>query len=1075
MIVLRLAVGRDALAKIDERRCIRLGVLRLAVAVLLSIGSADGSRLTAQQPAQFQASSAETVFEHLDEKNGLASPIVTSFAQDGDGFLWVGTQSGLQRWDGYQFWSYKTQLGSSTSIPDNLINTLYTDSQGRLWVGTSSGGLARYDRATDNFTQYRSSGNDISAVNVYAITGDGGRGLWIGTDTGLYHLDADTGRFAHPTLGVNDEREPARRVLSLLHTAQGELWVGTELGLERSVITDPQRSDFQRVPVPVPPDASSEINSLFEDTAGNIWIGTQHGAYVVERQARGAGEGAHTAPGRSSSGDKLTNERITTIAGTAEGEIWFGTQEHGILALKPGDPNASASWPLRSMGHDMAQPTSLSNNWVRTLYPGTAGIVWVGTQRGVSYVDTSQRGIINFLGGTEPGRLITSTDVYSVLARRDGSVWVGLSANGIDILDSSGRRTGGLRPKPGHSKQSLSRGTVGCLFEDSAGSVYICSQQGLYRASGTTGTPRLEEVPIGNEASANLIQVYEDRGTLWIAGSDGLWMFDLRDASGPAKRVDLQQPFTDRRMQVMSPGPGHTLWIGTEYGLNLFDLESHAVERILPNPSNPEGLGAGMISTLLTDRKGRLWVGTFTGGIDVMEGRDRHGRPRFHRIIDGLPNQNIDKLLEAADGKIWASTDGGFAEVDPDTFEVHVLKRADGVLFPAYWNNVGAKTESGELLFGGTGGLTVVRPSLVKRWKYEPPVLVTHARIGSYDVPISRFNSGLKEYPVWIPPDHNDLTLEFAALDYTAPERNQYAYKLEGFDRDWIAADPTRRLARYTNLPPGNYVLLLKGSNRDGVWAPLRRIRIHVIPAWYQTWWFRLLVVILSALALAALFLLATAYLRRQQRELERQVALRTLELELRTVELKESQQLLEQMAYTDSLTGLPNRRMFTEQFKRLLALKRRQEGTFALLLMDFDHFKHINDTHGHDAGDAVLKEMAQRLMSQVRESDCLARLGGDEFGLLLSESPDLDATESVCRKVVASFEEPVAFEGLLLKTSPSIGVAIFPQGGITQDELYKKADLALYQAKRDGGNGWSLQPEILAQTAGASIFRSSI
>ncbi len=1071
MIVSKRSVRIAACAKwnvqwLVSRKAISIGLCFVLLALL---GAAVCNRYAVAAPARtFLTQSAETVFEHLDGTNGLASPIVTSFAQDGDGFMWVGTQSGLQRWDGYHFSNYKAELGSATSIPDNLVNTLYADTQGRLWVGTNSGGLARYDRPTDTFVRYKSNGADTSWVNVYALSGDGAKGIWIGTDTGLYHLDADTGRLTSVRLSVKSEPEVAHRVLSLLHTPEGELWVGTELGVERSPSMGPQHGEFQRVEVPLPSESSPEVNSLFRDSAGRMWIGTQHGAYVVDVVPGGAARLARPAVEKGASGNTLMNERVTSIAATAQGEIWFGTQEHGILALSLEE---GAARSVRSIGHDPTQPTSLSNDWVRTLFLGTPGIMWAGTQRGVSYIDTTQQAIVNYLGG--PGRLVTSTDVYSVLARPDGSIWLGLSTNGIDILDSAGRRIGGLRPKPGHSAGSLPQGTVGCLVEDNAGGVYICSQPGLYRATGPTGpsrsgqpvaAPHLEEVPVGKEASTGLVQVYEDNGILWIAGSDGLWTYDTKDGHGPAKRPELQQPLTDRRLQVLQRGPGHSLWIGTENGLNLLDLDSHAVERILPDPADPAGLGAGMISTLLTDRRGRLWVGTFTGGVDVLQGRDASGRPRFHRIVDGLPNQNIDKLLEAADGTVWASTDGGFAEINPDTFAIHVLQRAEGALFPAYWNNVGAQTAAGELLFGGTGGLTVVQPGLVKRWSYEPPVVVTHARIGPYNVPVSRFNSGLKEYPIWLPPEHNDLTLEFAALDYTAPEKNQYAYKLEGFDRDWIAADPTRRLARYTNLPPGNYVLALRGSNREGEWAPLRRIRIHVIPAWYQTWWFRILVVILSALGLGGLFLLATAYLRRQQRELERQVAFRTWELEQKTVELKESQYLLEQMAYTDALTGLPNRRMFTEQFKRLLALKRRQEGTFALLLMDFDQFKHINDTHGHDAGDAVLKEMAIRLAGQIRESDCLARLGGDEFGLLLSESPDLDATENVCRKVLATFEEPIAFYGLLLKTSPSIGVAIFPFGGTSQDELYKKADLALYQAKRSGGNTWSLPSELRAQ-----------
>jgi diguanylate cyclase (GGDEF)-like protein len=571
------------------------------------------------------------------------------------------------------------------------------------------------------------------------------------------------------------------------------------------------------------------------------------------------------------------------------------------------------------------------------------------------------------------------------------------------------------------------------------------------------GKPRVEQIQVGVEAAKNVTRLLPDQGKLWFGGVDGIWLFE---GKGPARRPEMLRPLTDQRVTVLKKGTGNVLWIGTQNGLNRLDLTTHALEPILPDAADPAALGAGYISSLLTDRQGRLWVGTFSGGIDVLEGADRMGRSRFHRILNGLPNENIDQLLQTADGKIWASTDGGLAVIDPKTYEMRVLRHADGAVLSAYWNGSGALMAHGDLIFGGIGGVTVVRPGLVKPWDYQPPIGVTNAEIGEEEIPPSRFNSGLGEEPVWIPPDNNNLTLGFSALDYTAPERNLYAYKLDGFDKDWIPVDATRRLARYTNLPPGDYVLELRGSNRDGTWAPVRKVRIRVLPAWFQTWWFKIFAVAAGALLLWGLFLLGTAYLRRQQRELERQVALRTSELEQMTVELRQSQHKLEHMAYTDALTGLPNRRMFTEHFKRLLALKRRQDSSFSLLLMDFDAFKQINDTEGHDAGDFVLVEMAKRMSALVRESDCLARLGGDEFGLILGQSHDFEGTESVCRKVIESFAEPVVFEGTELRTAPSIGIAIYPFDGETQDALYKAADLALYQAKRGGGNRccWSEQ-----------------
>ena len=1032
----------------------------------------------------FHESAADLLFEHLDSNVGLASPVVTVFAEDGDGFLWVGSQSGLQRWDGYRFWTYKTVLGSSDSLPDDLVQALYTDWQGRLWVGTSSGGLAMYDRRTDKFVRYRSSPNDLNRVDVFSITGDGGRGLWVGSSTGLDHLDTDSGKFDHMGLPPIAGREPDQ-ASALLRTADGTLWVGTDQGLERSVKLDaavPGHSVFEAVPLPPDGDSVAEVLALLGDSKGRVWMGTSHGAFVVDPPnavlssalaAKGLAGGTQTLPrpvtGTGPGNELLATQHYLSMAETSLGEIWLGTQDEGVLAVTPthaggdaaGDSSVGATWQVRHIHNDSGIPTSLSDDMVYGLYLGRSGIMWAATRRGVNYLDTAARSVFTMQGGSGTSSVIRDRNIYSVLARQDGTVWLAQSKHGIEILDADGRRVNEVETGTADTQSMLPLGVLNDLVEVGDGSVFVTTQRGLYRVTpGSTAKapPRVSRVAIGPGASTDMTRVLPDDGKLWIGCDDGLWLQEVANGPQPAKRLEMRGQLSDQRITALMRDGGSSLWVGTQNGLNRLNLVTREVETVLADPANPTALGGGYISSLLTDHMGRLWVGTFSGGIDVMEGRDASGKPKFHRIVEGLPNENIDMLLEAKDGKIWASMDGGLAAIDPDTFAMQILTHADGGVLPAYWNGSGAMTTRGELLFGGEGGLTIVKPELVKAWTYQPPVVVTNARIGDVDIPTSRLNSGLSEYPVWIPSDQNNLTVGFTALDYTAPEMNRYEYKLDGFDKGWIAADASRRLARYTNLPPGDYMLELRGSNRQGVWAPARQVRIRVLPAWFQTWWFKILAAVLGLLLLYLFFLLATAYLRRQQRVLERQVALRTRELERMTEELKESQQKLEHMAYTDALTNLPNRRMFAEHFKQLLALKRRQNGSFSVLLMDFDDFKRINDTYGHDAGDYVLIEMARRMGELVRESDCLARLGGDEFGILLGQSHDVEGTENVCRKLVESFEAPILFDGAELRTAPSIGIALYPFDGETQDTLYKTADLALYEAKRKGGNGssWS-------------------
>ena len=339
-------------------------------------------------------------------------------------------------------------------------------------------------------------------------------------------------------------------------------------------------------------------------------------------------------------------------------------------------------------------------------------------------------------------------------------------------------------------------------------------------------------------------------------------------------------------------------------------------------------------------------------------------------------------------------------------------------------------------------------------------IALTDAHVGGKSMPSSRFNGTGSIEPLVVTPEANSVSVEFAALDYSAPERNHYAYRLDGYDRDWVETDAAHRLAAYTNLPPGDYQLRLRGSNRDGVWTETTpTLAIRVLPAWYQRLWFRLVIGCVALLLVAAVVQARTRYLRKRHRELERQVA-------DRTAELRASQHQLEQIAYSDTLTALPNRRMFTEDFRKLAAQARRQGGGFALLLIDLDGFKEVNDTLGHDAGDALLIEVAGRLLAAVRETDRVARLGGDEFAILLPASQARSDIDMVCQRIVEDTAAPVVVNGATIRVSASIGVALFPEHGETQGTLNKSADLALYDAKRSGRNTWRWYDETMIKDA---------
>ncbi|HEY3784041.1 MAG TPA: diguanylate cyclase [Steroidobacteraceae bacterium] len=991
--------------------------------------------------AERWAGLADAVFQELAHDNELPNAALpTSVAQDRDGFLWIGSQNGLARWDGYHFRNYRSIPGKPGTLPDNFIQTLFSDAHGVLWVGTISGGLARYDREHDLFVSYPVGPRGLSNVSVRAIADDGIGGVWVGTEGGLDHVIPGTAAVAHLRHLEGDPRSlPDNRIRGLMRDRHGTLWVGTASGLAR---LDSLATGFVPVALPAPEGKLPAAWTFLEDSQGRIWIGTvRQGAYVIESRLSGV---ARPVQESNPTHSTLQDEGIGAIVEPVPGEIWLGTVGGGIVSVD------LATMHTRRIRHDPTLAASLPEDTIQAFYKDRSGLVWICGNRSVSRFDADQSALLTVFGASSRPDTISDTNVDAVLPRPDGRVWVGLDSNGVDILDPAGTRSVGLRPDPSHPDTALPRDFINAFAATASGDVYIATEQGLYRADSAGQRAVRVTVPL-RDPVAPVWALLFDGDVLWIGGSDGLWALDLSaHQSLFITHAELSSGLTDQRITSFAR-EGRFLWVGTKKGLNRLDLKTNGVERILPEASDPRALSASYVTSLLTDARGRLWVATFGGGVDVLESRDEHGRPRFRRlgILQGFVNENANKLLEDLQHNVWVSTDEGLVRINESTFSIRALRRAEGLPISSYWVGSGALTPQGELLFGGVGGLTVVRPDRLTPWSYRPPIVITDIRIGGKPVPAGRLGLDDTAPALTVAPTGNSIAVEFSALDYSAPERNHYAYRLEGFDSGWVDSEATRRLAAYTNLPPGDYRLHLRGSNRDGIWTEgTLSVPVRVLPAWYQTVAFRALVTLLGVGVIVALIQIRTMYLKRSQRDLERQVI-------ERTAELRESQRQLEQIAYYDTLTALPNRRMFTEEFRELIVLARLQTERFALLLIDLDRFKQINDSRGHDAGDALLIEAAIRLQAAVRKSDCVARLGGDEFAVLVAHNPAATDIENICHRIIEGFVLPVPVNGAALRSSASIGVAVFPDHGSTLDNLYKSADLALYEAKRAGGNQW--------------------
>ncbi|MDR7334463.1 two-component regulator propeller domain-containing protein [Roseateles asaccharophilus] len=1004
---------------------------------------------------------ADIAFQHVTQDQGLPNAIATTLAEDGQGFLWIGSPGGLSRWDGYRFRVYQADPLRDGALPDNYVQALHGDTQGRLWVGTTSAGLLRHDPATDRFVRYAAGGGrGLSHVSVRQVLDDGDGGLWIVTDGGLDRLDPASGRIEHASRGWAVAAGAQVRVL--LRDRRGALWLGSAAGLFRR---EPGATGVVAVPLRGGVTVQPEV--LRQDGAGRIWVGSlQHGVFVLADEGR-----APASPVRERAmpdgQDVLRDSQIAGLAEVQPGEMWIATQAQGLVAVNLDQAET------RRIRHVPAWPMSLADNALRALYRDRAGLVWVATNRGLSRHDPRQSGVLSRFGVTPDGgdaldARFVSTEISWIEPRPDGGLWLGTHKSGVDILDATGRRVGALRPDAARPDTALPADIVLAMAPAPDGSVFLGTKRGLYRADGAGRRVTRVALP-GRDPAASVWTLLADGDDLWVGGqADGLWRLDLRSGQGEA--VALAAPgLSDQRITVLARDTREAgvLWVGTRHGLNRVTLAGRRVSQWLPGPVGAGALSAGFITALLTDDRGRLWVGSYGGGIDVL--LSRGDAPLRLGTGQGLPDSTVNAMLQDLQGRIWASTDNGLARIDAQTLAVTALRRAEGVVFPTYWTGSAARTARGELLFGGAGGMTVVLPEKLQAWTYRPTVLVTDVKLGGQPLPLNPAGGALT-----VKPDANSLAVEFSSTDFSAPERNRFAYQLEGYDAGWVPTDASRRLAAYANLPPGDYRLRLRASNRDGQWSERElALPIRVLPAWHQTWWFRAGVALGAGLLLLTAVRLRTRLLRQRQRELEDKVRQRTAELEAlhRTLEQKSAE--LQMSSVTDPLTGLHNRRFLTDHIEQDLAasLRRAQETLAAggqpldtdsvFLLLDVDAFKRINDRHGHAAGDAVLVQFGARLRSVLRESDYLVRWGGEEFLAVARDTDRAQAEELAERMRGVIAAEPFQLDdGGEIAVTCSVGFACVPfelerPQARSWQQVVNLADLALYAAKRSGRNAW--------------------
>lgn len=979
--------------------------------------------------------------------DGLSQDSPWAMTLDAQGFLWLGTEDGLSRFDGRDFRVFRRTDNGKNGLADNFVTALLAD-QDALYIGTRAGSLQRLNLRTEQFESLPDAigaslqGNAIDELLLiepgHLLAGTKDRGL-----ISLRYQDGQfiqTGRWQGPDSGL-----PSDQVRTLHQTPNRQIWIGTTKGACRLQDLGPRC---------IQPDwpglrrmQNVNVGAIVSDAREQLWIASlANGAIRISR------DGSRFDQFLPENSD-LPSKLVEAMLLDSLGRIWVGTKS-GVARF---DEGCQCFVKPRAVGRSLDEPRQL----VLSMLEDRSGGLWVGYfNLGLERIALDDNGIRHYQPSAFSARSAGADQIRAILPLGTNDYMIGTYGDGTYRLQTNAENglISSLEPLYALPDQDTARREVWTLALVER-QLYVGSNGGLHRFDLDRGV--LEAIKIPNQRMV-LRQLLHDpaRQVLWLGMEDGLCRLELRDDSARCLGADPKVPghLSDRYVFALHLDRQGRLWAGTWNGLDQVDPERLWAE---PVSTAETGIASALIFDIAESQSGQLWIGSGDGLVRFTPGQT----PEVFREQQGLSNGLIYGIEFDADDTLWLSSSRGVMRFDPRSKSVTTYDQRDGLQSNQFFYGAHAKDAQGRLLFAGINGLNRIDPGRVPRTARPPKVFLTRVSVLGQTL---RPGVPEKDLPqlsappnyldaIRLGPAHNLLSIEFAAPDFDQPRLLAFEYRLNGFDPRWLNLDD-RRFISFTNLAAGDYELLIRARNRFGeISLDDARLNIHVDAPFYETWWFRTLASLLALVLIWMVFAWRTRDLRQQRLHLEQEVARRTDEVRSQNERLAAQQSELEranrelfQLSNRDPLTGAYNRRYIQERLARALAT----HGQLALAIVDIDFFKRINDQFGHLAGDDCLRHTVACMSQVLNERAEFARWGGEEFLICFERqaSTEVAALLEQLRQTLA--DRPALADGKQVALTISIGWCDGDGGQkFSLAEQIRRADEALYRAKESGRN----------------------
>ena len=839
-------------------------------------------------------------FDHITMEDGLSQSTVEGIVQDKYGFMWFGTQDGLNRYDGYDFKIFRHDYSKPSSISYSFITSLILDRNKNIWVGTGQG-LNRYIYEKESFISYVHQEENINSLDhsyvsyVYESKRLNGV-LWLATKKGLNRFDIKDEKFTRYSLPISDSTNQNYNLISTIYesdTNPGILWIGTNSGLYQF---NTKSEKFNKYHYETKSDNLNQniINTIFEDSYGKTWVGTDDGLIMIDKKNSGVIIFKNDPKNLGS----LGYSNIKTIYEDNRKNLWIGTGGGG-LNLFQREKKEFLRWES-----EPGNQNSIGGIDINTILEDNSGILWIGTAiNGIEKVSINERKFIHYFYNPNTENSLVYNSVRAIYKDDDEKIWIGTD-NGMSCLDRKLGVFTNFRSIPG-SSNSLSDNALRDIYKDKNGIFWIGTRYGgLNRYDPETQSFTHYMTDINNPTSINSNNVkviFEDNnGILWIGTVDGgLNKFD--PVSGVFKHY-LHDPnntnsLLDNWVHAIIQDNKGFLWLGTSGGLVKLDTEKELFTHYIANRNDINSLNHHSVMSLYEDNDGLIWVATFGGGLNVLD--PETGLFDHYTEKDGLSNNIVYGIVPDDNNNLWLSTNYGISKFNCITKEFTNFSTKDGVQSAEFNSGAYYRSKDGEIFFGGINGLNIINPESIDNNSVEPPILITDFQLFNKSVLVGeKINNNIILNKSILITDtlrlsyrDNVFSFSFTALDYYFSEKNEYSYILEGVEKEWNDVG-NRRFVTYSTLPPGEYTFHVRGSNCDGIWNKEgKSIKIFISPPWWRTSIFYISIIALTTL-------LIFLYIRRRERKLkmekfvlENKVNERTKDLTKSNKELKEKQE----------------------------------------------------------------------------------------------------------------------------------------------------------------------------------------